>query len=102
MGLALSVEMTWDSPATIKRREEQGFRLGEVHRRGGAGKGDLEHLETGGKPGESGGVEATEGGTEAGNVLHHSGHYQPDMPLLAHWVWHREAIDLFSRCHFMG
>lgn len=101
MGLTLSVEMTWDSPATIKRREEQGLRLGEVHRRGGAGKGDLEHLETGGKPRESGGIEAMEGGTEAGSVQSCGG-VKPDMPLLGHWVWHREAIDLFSRCHFMG
>lgn len=47
MGLMLSVEMTWDSPAVIKslamdeKGETQGLRLGEVHRREGAGKGHL-------------------------------------------------------------
>jgi len=92
--------MTWDSPATMRRREKQGLTLGDVHRRGGAGKGDLEQLETRGKPGESGGVEATEVGTEAGSVPSCGG-VKPDMHLLGHWVWHREAIDI-SRCHFMG
>lgn len=88
----------------MREGEKQGLRLGEVHRRrGGAGKGDLERAagDIGGKPRQSNDTEVVEVETGVDGVQSCRG-VKPDMDFHRHWVWHREAIHIFNRCHFIG